>query len=311
MADYTVRFVSTPGAARAALLIALLATTGVPARADAQSAVGHRATSGEAAPGLPAALQSAPDDPSVAPGRDATWDLLAAAPVLHDWRISGSALKPRENDVSYTVNSTGGCTYVTAGDASTVWNAVPNLPDGAVVNTLRMYSYDTSGSNSSAWLTVYDLYGGFVQEFNVTSSGNTGNGFTDSATINHTVDYSVYSYLLNWRPVVTGSTMQLCGFRVFYTIPLLVPGPPLNLSASASSGTVTISWAPPSSGGDADSYVLEAGSAPGLANLAVVPVTATSFSAAGVPHGSFYLRVRGVNATGTGPASAEVHLVVP
>lgn len=93
------------------------------------------------------------------------------------------------------------------------------LPQGAVVETLRMYYNDTSASNSSAWFTVYDLYGSIVEEWSVSTTGSTGNGFNDSATIDHTVDYSTYSYLLNWRPVVTGSTMQLCGFRIFYTPP--------------------------------------------------------------------------------------------
>ncbi|MGD9902898.1 MAG: hypothetical protein AB7U83_05475 [Vicinamibacterales bacterium] len=288
------------------VLLGLLAA-GWPQPAWTQS-VGRPANSSADVPaGVP---QSVADDPSVAPGRDAAWD-RATAPVVHNWRIVGSALKPRENDVSYSVSSGGSCAYVTAGDASTVWNAVPQLPDGAVVDTLRMYYSDTSASNSTGWFTIYDLYGTIVQEFPVSSSGSAGNSFNDSAAIGHTVDYSVYSYVLNWRPVVVGSAMQLCGFRVFYTTPLLLPGAPQNLSATASGGSVLITWAPPASGGAADSYVLEAGSAPGLANLAVVPVAATSFATAGVPSGTYHLRVRAVNATGTGPASADVQLVVP
>lgn len=146
-------------------------------------------------------------------------DALNAPDALISWRVTGAALKPRENDVSYTVNSSGSCTYVTAGDAFTVWNFAPPLPQGAEVDTLRMYYYDTSGSNTTAWFTIYDLYGGIVDEWSVSSSTNAGNSFNDSAQINHTIDYSVYSYLINWRPVVSGSSMQLCGFRIFYTSP--------------------------------------------------------------------------------------------
>ncbi len=132
-------------------------------------------------------------------------------------RLAGSALRPRENDVSYSVNSSGGCSYATVGDSATVWNtAITELPQGARIDTLRMYYDDTSASNSTAWLTVYDLYGNIVDEYSVSSAGNFGNSFNDSAAINHVVDYSVYSYLLNWRPVVLGASMQLCGFRVFY-----------------------------------------------------------------------------------------------
>jgi hypothetical protein len=82
-----------------------------------------------------------------------------------------------------------------------------------------MYYYDTSGSNTTGWFTIYDLYGSIVEEWSASSSGNSGNSFNDSAQINHTIDYSVYNYVINWRPNVTGSTIQLCGFRVFYTPP--------------------------------------------------------------------------------------------
>lgn len=157
---------------------------------------------------------SAPDAPSLIDQDDAM-----NGGGLISWRVTGSALRPRENDVSFSVDSNGSCTYVTAGDASTVWNVPLNLQNGATVDTLRMYYYDTSGSNTTAWFTIYDLYGGIVDEWNVSSSTSGGNSFNDSAQINHTIDYSVYNYLLNWRPVVSGSTIQLCGFRVFYTPP--------------------------------------------------------------------------------------------
>lgn len=138
---------------------------------------------------------------------------------LISWRLTGSALKPRENNVSYGVSTSGACTYVTAGDNLTVWNTPVHLPNGSVVDTLRMYYYDTSASNTTGWFTIYDLYGDIIDEWSVSSNTNAGNSFTDSAPINHTIDYNVYNYVINWRPVVTGSTIQLCGFRVFYTPP--------------------------------------------------------------------------------------------
>lgn len=169
-------------------------------------------TSAEAPDGIAPERLSPPDSLNL-PNQVEAPEAISA---LVSWRVTGSALKPRENDVSYTVNGNGSCTYVTAGDASTVWNIEPDLPQGTTVDTLRMYYYDTSGSNSSAWFTVYDLYGTIIQEWPVYSSGNSGNSFYDSVAINHTIDYSVYSYLINWRPNVSGSTIQLCGFRIFY-----------------------------------------------------------------------------------------------
>ena len=65
------------------------------------------------------------------------------------------------------------------------------LPQGSWVDTMRMYYNDTSATDSTAWFTVYDLYGNIVQEWAVNSSGNSGNGFNDTALISHTIDYSV------------------------------------------------------------------------------------------------------------------------
>lgn len=140
---------------------------------------------------------------------------------LTSLRIAGAALTPRESDVTRAVSGSGGCAYASGGDANTVWSHKVPLPQGAIVSTLRMYYNDTSASNASAWLTVYDLYGSIVDEWSVSSSGNAGNGFNDSATFEHEIDYSVHAYLINWRPVVTGATMQLCGFRLFYVEPVL------------------------------------------------------------------------------------------
>jgi hypothetical protein len=279
------------------------------AEPSAQMPDGYWNTSADAPAGLPAEFFSAPD--AATPLRqDETLDALHLTPGPANWRVAGSALVPRDGAVTRGVSGSGGCGYVSAGSTFTVWNTVPDLPDGLVVNTLRMYYNDTSASNSIGWFTVYDLFGNIVQEWSVSSTGNIGNSFSDSAAINHTIDHSVYSYLLNWRPNVVGSTMQLCGFRVFSTAPLAVPGQPQSLTASVSGRTVALSWLPPGAGGAPASYVVEAGSAPGLANLATVPVIGTSFVAPGVPPGTYYVRVRAVNATGPGAPTADVTIVV-
>jgi len=134
-------------------------------------------------------------------------------------RIVGSTLRPRQNDVTHATSSSGGCVYVTAGNASTVWNAPLVIPDGSTIQLLRIYVNDTSASNLTAWFTVYDLFGAIVQEWSVSSSGTPGETFFDSAAINHVIDYSTYSYVVNMRPVGTGSTLQFCGARVFFAPP--------------------------------------------------------------------------------------------
>jgi hypothetical protein len=154
-----------------------------------------------------------------APPSGAAEEEMIEGGSLVSWRVTGSALQPRENNVTYSVDTNGSCVYVTAGSSITVWNTPVHLPNGSVIDTLRMYYYDTSASNTTGWFTVYDLYGAIVDEWSVSSNTSAGNSFSDSAQINHTIDYSIYSYLINWRPLATGSTLQLCGFRVFYTPP--------------------------------------------------------------------------------------------
>jgi predicted phage tail protein len=85
----------------------------------------------------------------------------------------------------------------------------------------------------------------------------------------------------------------------------LPPGPP-TLSATSSGNTVSVSWTPDPSGGVASSYTLYAGSAPGLRNLATIPVRgATSFTAV-APTGLYYLTVEARNGYGTSALSNEV-----
>jgi hypothetical protein len=207
------------------------------------------ADSGPLSPIVPAATESAPaagyqpdstdvnppssaDGPTVAtgapvverePGATNRLNTAPNAPTYNSSiRFVGSTLRPRQNDVSYTTNGNGSCVYVTAGDASTIWNFPLALPEGAKVEWLRMYYYDADGShNTSGWFTKYDLYGGLVQEWAVNSTGSAGNSYSDVLiSPTETIDYGAFSYVLNWRPVAITSTLQLCGFRLFYTAPV-------------------------------------------------------------------------------------------
>jgi hypothetical protein len=136
-------------------------------------------------------------------------------------RFVGSTLRPRQNNVTYTTNNGGGCIYVTAGDASTVWNYPLALPQGAKVEWLRMYYYDADPTDfTTGWFTKYDLYGSLVQEWSVKSLDG-GNGYQDvEISPTESIDYTGFSYVLNWRPNAITSSLQLCGFRLFYTAPV-------------------------------------------------------------------------------------------
>ena len=85
----------------------------------------------------------------------------------------------------------------------------------------------------------------------------------------------------------------------------VAPGSPTGLGGAVAGLSVSLTWTPPASGGAPSLYLLEAGSAPALANLAVLPLVATSYSTA-APAGTYYVRVRAQNACGTSTPSNEV-----
>ena len=88
------------------------------------------------------------------------------------------------------------------------------------------------------------------------------------------------------------------------------PGAPANLSAQVVGTSVQLAWTAGS--GSVSTYLIEAGSAPGLANLASFPTgsTATAISVTAVPAGTYYVRVRAANVDGASPPSNEVLVVV-
>jgi hypothetical protein len=173
----------------------------------------QRNSSAPITPGVVVPAPAAVPGPAEEPPRG-----IDASDALVSLRIVGTALKPRNSNATYVPSGGGGCFYSTA-SSYTIFNTGVFLPQGSWVDTMRMYYFDSSATDAAAWFSVYDLYGNLVQEWQVTSSGDSGNGFNDTALISHTIDYSLYSYAINWRPYVLGAEMQNCGFRLFYEPP--------------------------------------------------------------------------------------------
>jgi hypothetical protein len=84
------------------------------------------------------------------------------------------------------------------------------------------------------------------------------------------------------------------------------PAPPAGLTQSSSGGVVSLAWG---AAAGADGYFVHAGSAPGLANLAVLAVSGTALQTP-APPGTYFVHVRALNACGLSGASNEVALVV-
>ena len=82
------------------------------------------------------------------------------------------------------------------------------------------------------------------------------------------------------------------------------------LSGTLNSGTLALVWSQPGGGCAATSYILQAGSAPGLSNLANFNTgnAATTYVASGVGPSTYYLRVVAVNGNGQSGPSNEILL---
>jgi predicted phage tail protein len=88
------------------------------------------------------------------------------------------------------------------------------------------------------------------------------------------------------------------------------PAAPSGLRYAVRGSTVTVGWN--AAGGSPTSYILEAGSFPGQADLLVndTGTTATTMIATGVGRGTYFVRVHARNACGTSSSSNEVAIVV-
>ncbi|MEZ5285602.1 MAG: M12 family metallo-peptidase [Vicinamibacterales bacterium] len=89
-----------------------------------------------------------------------------------------------------------------------------------------------------------------------------------------------------------------------------LPSAPQNLQAHVAGNVITVSWQAPAQGTPISTYVVQAGTGPGLSNVYAGAVGAGTSVTSPIPNGTYYVRVLAQNATGTGPATADVVAVV-
>jgi hypothetical protein len=94
--------------------------------------------------------------------------------------------------------------------------------------------------------------------------------------------------------------------------PLVAPSAPSGLSATVTGSTVTLNWIAPVGGDAPSSYIVQAGSATGLSDIASFDTgsTATSLAVLNVPAGTYFVRVRANNGAGVSDPSNEFLLVI-
>ena len=88
------------------------------------------------------------------------------------------------------------------------------------------------------------------------------------------------------------------------------PLPPTTLAASVTGATVQLTWSATAGACAATHYVVQAGSAPGLSNLAQMAVGVPSLMT-NAPSGTYYVRVIAVGGGGQSAASNEIIVRVP
>jgi hypothetical protein len=89
----------------------------------------------------------------------------------------------------------------------------------------------------------------------------------------------------------------------------VAPAPPFAPTVTVSGSRVRIGWSQPGYN-DPTHYVIEAGSAPGLRNLARLVTTAPPPFEADAPAGTYWVRVRAANACSESPASPDIWVTV-
>lgn len=98
----------------------------------------------------------------------------AASLPLAYLRVAGSVFRPRNSSTGWADSGQGGSIYAASGSSSVVFNAPVFLPQGSIVDHIRMYYYDNSSSDCYGWFTIYDLDGEIVDEWAAVSSGTPG-----------------------------------------------------------------------------------------------------------------------------------------
>ncbi len=163
--------------------------------------------------------------------------------------------------------------------------------------------------NASAGAVAYILQAGTASGASNLFNGSLGNTTAASGALPPGTYF--------WRVIAVGPSGALSApsaesqFTVGGGGACVPPGPPQSFSSSVASFAVSLFWAAPLIGTPPFTYIIEAGSGSGLANIVVFPTgsSATQFATA-APAGTYFVRLRSQNACGVSGVSTEQVLTV-
>ena len=237
----------------------------------------------------------------------------AADSVVRPWNCLSISLAGSLS----SVQPAPGCVAVASADLARLGSSVTAIkPPAAPVRLTASLVGDSTvllswtAASAGGAPTSYMLQAGTASGTTNLANANTGSALP-TLTITGVPNGTYYFRVLAQN--ASGTSAASNDVRVGIGAPACAPGTPTGLAASVNGFDVTLNWQAPSAGAcPAAAYTIQAGSAPGLSNLASFSTgsAATSYSASGVPTGLYYVRVLAGNGGTTGAASNEVTVPV-
>jgi G8 domain len=183
------------------------------------------------------------------------------------------------------------------GRRTEIWNSRFEAWPGRPLQTIEMnWRTDRGNSHTTATDQV------FVYGYQGNSSNNFRVFYREQASQNIAGGYATCNDVTS-RPEIDG-----------ITCPVVAPcsaEAPTSLLASVVGNHVSLNWSAPTAGPPPHGYVVEAGSGPGLTDLALLPLGSVPAIAGVAASGRYFVRVRATTTCGTSEASNEIIVDVP